>query len=68
MTKYMLHIKGYWHSWGFIIKGNDANVEEWRKDGLEVEKIENIVPEWYVDAGLSIWLWCKIQDLLGRFQ
>lgn len=62
---YMLYIRGKRKEWGFEILANPKHVEDWRADGLRVDEIVNTIPEWWVDAGFSVSLWCFFQDLLN---
>ena len=49
--------------WGFQFTGDTKYLPEWRADGLEINEIVNIIPEWVVDVGLTR-LWCLVQDVL----
>ena len=55
-------VRGREHGWHFRFYGNPKDIPEWRSDGLEVFEIENSVPTWAVEMGLTR-LWCFIQDL-----
>lgn len=57
-------VKGRHKTWSFNFIGDTDRLEEWRRDGLEVDVIENIIPEWVVDLGLTkAWVFC--QDVIN---
>ena len=62
---YSLNIRGRHKEWGFPIWADPKHVEDWRADGLNVDEIVNIIPEWWVNAGFSVRLWCFFQDLFN---
>ena len=55
-------VKGKNHEWSFNFQGDPKHLEDWREDGLEIDVVENIIPEWIVDLGLTR-VWCFLQDL-----
>lgn len=55
-------IKGKTKIWAFNAYLDTKYLEEWREDGIEIDEIENIIPVWIVDIGLTK-LWCFIQDI-----
>jgi hypothetical protein len=66
MTKlYGLCVKGKYKEWCFAIFGTEQDVRDWRADGLEIDEIVNRIPEWWVDLGFSVKVWCFLQDWLG---
>lgn len=66
MTKlYGLCVKGKHKEWCFAIFGTEQDVRDWRADGLEIDEIVNRIPEWWVDLGFSVKVWCFLQDHLG---
>ena len=66
MNKKLMSVKvcGNSHTWGFAFYGDPQHLDEWRKDGLEVYEIENIVPTWVNDFGMTR-LWIFFQDILN---
>jgi hypothetical protein len=48
--------------WTFHFYGDPKHIEEWRADGLEVYVVENTIPVWAVECGLTR-IWCAVQDL-----
>ncbi len=62
---YSLTIRGRHKLWAFDVLVDPRYVLEWRLDGLQIDEVVNIIPEWYVEAGLPVRLWCFIQDLLN---
>jgi hypothetical protein len=59
---YALDIRGKRREWTFHIRAEPEHVEEWRADGLQIDEVLNVIPQWYVDLGLPIGLFCAIQD------
>jgi hypothetical protein len=57
---YEITVKGKWKKWAFNFWADD-HMKEWEKDGLEVTRILNTVPEWAVKMGLTR-IWCWLQD------
>lgn len=57
-------VRGKDHSWSFNFYGDPKYLDEWLADGLDIKTIENIIPEWIVDMGLTR-LWCFFQDLFN---
>lgn len=66
MAKKLLSVtvRGRRHEWGFNFYGDPAHLEEWRRDGLEIDEIENIIPQWAVSCGLTR-VYCFLQDTLN---
>jgi hypothetical protein len=58
-----IEVKGREHRWSFDFYGNPKYLDEWREDGLEVNEIENTVPEWV--PGWAVKPWCFFQDLFN---
>lgn len=59
---YSLEVRGHEHLWSFHVLVDPKYVDEWRADGLELNRLENIIPSWVVDAGLMR-PWCFLQDI-----
>lgn len=55
-------VQGKRSSYCFNFYGDPQYLEEWRADGLEIDLIENTIPMWVVDAGLTR-AWCFVQDV-----
>lgn len=62
---YSLDVRGNRKKWSFQIWADPKHVEDWRGDGLRIEEIVNTIPEWWVNAGFSVHLWCFFQDLFN---
>ena len=65
MAKKLLSVTvhGNERQWGFSFYGDPKYLPEWRADGLEIDQIENVIPEWVVDMGL-LRPWCFVQDVI----
>jgi len=61
-TRLSISVKGNNHSWNFNIDADPKYLEEWRADGLEINEICNVIPEWIINLGL-IRIWCFFEDL-----
>lgn len=60
-------VKGRHKTWSFHCYLDPQYLSEWREDGLEIDPIENIIPECVVYMGLTR-PWCFVQDLWnGKF-
>ena len=59
---YMVIVRGRQHEWGVPTYMDPRTVAGWRADGLDVHVVENVVPVWVVDLGLTR-PWCFLQDL-----
>jgi len=60
----LLEVRGRTKPWDFIVEGDSDYLEEWREDGLDINPLVNVIPEWVVDIGL-LRPWCFFQDLLN---
>ncbi len=54
-------IRGKQKTWGFVFKADPKHLDEWRADGLEVDEVLNIIPQWAQRIGLTR-IWCAVQD------
>jgi hypothetical protein len=63
VKKLEIEVRGKEKTWGFMFDGDPKHLAEWRADGLEVNEIFNIIPEWVVDIGMTN-PWCFVQDIL----
>ena len=57
-------VQGKNHKYSFNFYGYPEHLETWRKEGLEIDMIENTIPVWIVDLGLTK-IWCRIQDVFN---
>lgn len=55
-------IKGKTKTWSFNTFVDLKYLDEWREDGIEIDEIENVIPVWVVDMGLTH-IWCFLQDV-----
>lgn len=55
-------VRGKYHEWSFSFRGNEEYLDEWREDGLQIDVIENEIPDWVNEIGLTP-IWCLIQDI-----
>jgi hypothetical protein len=63
-TKLMhVQVRGKHHQWGFMFYGDPKYLDEWRADGLEVEEVEHVIPEWVVQMHMTT-AWCFVQSIL----
>jgi hypothetical protein len=60
--RYALTVRGDRSTWSFEILARPQHVEDWRRDGLEVDELLNVIPAWAVDLGLTR-IWCFVQDV-----
>jgi len=63
VKRYALMIRGRRNEWSFPVWAKPEHVEEWREDGLIVDEVLNVIPQWVVDLGLTR-PWCWLQDVL----
>lgn len=59
---FLITVRGKQHEWCFEFAQDEQFWQEWLDDGLDVKMIQNIIPEWVVDLGLTK-AWCFFQDL-----
>lgn len=62
---YSLSVRGKRKEWSFEVLVDPKYISDWRADGLQIDEIVNVIPQWYVDAGLPVRLWCFVQDILN---
>ena len=58
----MIPIQGKKHKWAVDFDASQATVDSMRNDGIEVFVVENSVPLWAVELGLTR-IWCFVQDV-----
>lgn len=59
-----IHVRGKDRSWSFEFYGDPKYLEEWRADGLQIDEVCNVIPEWIADLGL-VRPWCFLQDIFN---
>jgi hypothetical protein len=57
-----IEIRGKIREWIFLVQEDPKYLPEWQADGLHITEVENVIPQWYVDLGLSVRLWVFLQD------
>lgn len=58
-----LTIAGKHKRWSFSFYGDPSHMYDWLRDGLDVELVENVIPDW-----VPHWLirpWCWDQDFVN---
>ncbi len=66
MSKKLLSVtvKGNDKTWSFNFYEDTKYIDEWRKDGLVIDEILNVIPVWVVNMGLTR-PWCFMQDIFN---
>ena len=65
MSKHLsMTVKGRNHTWCFDILADEKYMQEWLDDGLDIVIIENTIPMWVNDFGLTH-AWVFMQDLFN---
>jgi len=65
VTKRMaLTVRGKQHEWCFTVYGDPSSIGEWQADGLGIVVVENAIPVWIADLGLTR-AWCFVQDVFN---
>ena len=41
------------HAFSFNFYGNQKYIDEWLQEGFVITRIENVIPSWIVDLGLT---------------
>ena len=59
---YALTVRGHQYRWDFPVMVDPKYVEEWRRDGIEIDEVCNTIPGWVAEAGLET-AWCFFQDI-----
>ena len=59
---YSLTVRGNQHQWSFETLIDPKYVDEWRRDGLEIDEVCNTIPEWIAGLGLTR-IWSFFQDI-----
>ena len=53
---YDIDVRGKYKRWGLPVEATPKEVEAWREDGIEISRIMNSIPTWWVDMGFSVFL------------
>ena len=61
----LLEVRGKNKLWDFTVEGDSKYLKEWRDDGLDINPLVNVIPQWVVDIGF-LHVWCFFQDLLNN--
>lgn len=66
MSKKLMSItvQGNEHKYSFHFYGDPIYLNHWQNEGLEIDVIENTVPDYIVSVGLTSF-WCKMQDVFN---
>jgi hypothetical protein len=59
-----IDVRGKHREWLFNFYGNPKYLDEWRQDGLKIDEVVNVIPEWVVNIGATK-LYCFLQDIFG---
>ena len=62
-----LVVRGKTTEYDFTVEGYSEHLEEYWDEGLDINPIVNVIPQWIVDIGLSD-VWCFFQDLSGKYR
>lgn len=57
-------VRGKGATWCIHAYITKQTAQDWRDDGLDVTEILNVIPEWWVNWGLPVRLWCFVQDCI----
>ena len=63
---HLLTVRGERHEWSFPIVADPRHADEWRRGGIDIVRLENSIPEWVADVGLTR-IWCAFQDIEAWF-
>lgn len=63
MKQYSLLVRGKYKEWSFPIYAEPQHVRDWQEDGLELDELLYVVPQWVASVGLT-GLWMKIKDII----
>lgn len=62
--RYSVTVRGREKRWSFPVWALPEHVEDWRRDGMEVEEVLNVIPGWVVHAGL-LRPWLFFEDVFN---
>lgn len=57
-----VEVRGRQSEWGINWYADNEQIEAMRADGIEIFEVENTVPAWIADIGMTA-AWCAIQDI-----
>ena len=60
----IIAVRGNQKTWGFNFYGDPKYLKAWRMDGLEIGEVQNVIPVWIVNIGLTR-AWCFFQDVFN---
>lgn len=58
----VIEVRGREKQWSWHVKADPQYLEEWQADGIQIFILENSIPAWAVDLGLTH-IWCRVQDV-----
>jgi hypothetical protein len=61
---FAIETHGKKREWEFLFYGDDKYLQEWQEDGLRIDEVVNVIPQWIVGLGL-LRIWCWIQERIG---
>jgi hypothetical protein len=66
MSKKLMSItvNGKEHTWSFNFYADPQYLDKWQADGLDIVQIENVIPMWVWEAGLTK-PYCWLQDIFN---
>ena len=56
--------RGKRSQWCFDVNADPKYLTEWQADGLEIYVVENSIPMWVAEAGMTR-AWCFLQDVFN---
>lgn len=54
---FALNVKGIEHEYTFIIHEDEEHLQKWREDGLQIDEVVAIIPEWWISSGHTAQEW-----------
>ncbi len=55
---FALDVRGRRNEWTFLVWEDPQYLDDWRDDGLIIDEVVNIIPQWWVLLGFPVKLWC----------
>lgn len=56
--KMSLAVRGKKHEWYFDVEADPKHLAEWRADGLNIDPVLVVIPQWVAALGLArLWCW-----------
>ncbi len=59
---FSITVKGKTKEWSFNFEADEKYWNDWTEDDLDVALVQNIIPTWVVDCGMTK-AWCFLQDI-----